>query len=520
MPKRLSITMFLFFLSLFIFLGSCNPKHDDAVEVLTPVESQSLFNPTPVAKATVKPSSTSTLVTTSTEDGTPFNTLTQTSIPIEDVMELSSVGPWLVYQKENGQLYAVNADGTSINPLGVFAYGWSEPYEGSLSNGLLAVVVEGEGGLSQSVDIILIEFPSLEVKRRISLLAYWESTGDFDTSSEGTYSGIMSEPKWSPNGRYLAFVGSIDGPSADLYVYDSTFDQIRRLSTGDNHAEDPLWSPNGNWVIHQEVSEDGWIVESLWAASIDNKEVKWLFSPETGWDIWILEWVGDDSFISIYRNAGGEKTIRYVDISKGTMAMLYSQHLHWAPAVDPTTGVVAFSPMLGVIGEDPILKENGIYLVSAFRMNPKVVIEDIWGSRWDKGTGQFITFEQCGDDPNSFIVFNSEGRTSCEILKRNDISPHSRWRLEFDAPHYESSSEIIVFDINSNLIGVVPGIKDGEVLWVPNETGFFILEDHSLYYIELPSLEVLLVDTDVISEGRDLYLAPPNLPKLTFVDKK
>ncbi|MEA1978119.1 MAG: hypothetical protein U9N80_09500, partial [Chloroflexota bacterium] len=78
----------------------------------------------------------------------------------------------------------------------------------------------------------------------------------------------------------------------------------------------------------------------------------------------------------------------------------------------------------------------------------------------------------------------------------------------------------IVFDLNDNLIGVIPDIKDGEIFWVPDETGFFILEDHSLYHVELPSLEVLHVDTNVVSEGRYLYLAPRSLPKLTFVDKK
>ncbi len=443
MSKRVSITMLLCFLFLFIFLGSCNPEHDDVIEALTPDVSQLLFNPTPGAVATAIPSSTSTIVTTSTEASIPFNTLTPTPIPIEDVIRLSPEGPWLVYQKENDQLYAVNADGISANPLRVFAYGWSKPYVGSLSNGLLAVMVEGEGELSHSVDILLIEFPSLEVKRRISLLAYGESTGDFDSGPEGPYSGIMSEPRWSPDGRYLAFVGSIDGPSADLYVYDSTFDQIRRLSSGKNHAAHPLWSPNGHWVTHRELSADGMSVESLWAASVDGKEMEWLFSPEQGWEPWILEWIGDDSFISIMRSAGGEQIIRYVDISNGTVAILFPEYLHGAPSVDPKTGVIAFSPTLGVLGVDPILKENGIYLVSAFSMNPKMVIEDIWGSRWDKGTGQFFTYEQCGDDLNAFIVFNSEGRTSCEILKRNDISPYGRWRLEFDAPHFKSSSEII-----------------------------------------------------------------------------
>lgn len=254
MSKRVSITMLLCFLSLFIFLGSCNPEHDVTVEVLTPVESQPLFNPTPDDVTPATPSSTSTLEATSTEASIPLYTLTPTYIPIEDVIGLSSEGPWFVYQKENDQLYAVNADGTSVNPLGVFAYGWSKPYVGSLSNGLLAVMVDGEGELSHSVDIIHIEFPNLEVKRRISLLAYGESTGDFDTGPEGPYSGIMSEPRWSPDGRYLAFVGSIDGPSADLYIYDSTINQIMRLSSGNNHAEDPLWS--GLWIRKVCVSSE------------------------------------------------------------------------------------------------------------------------------------------------------------------------------------------------------------------------------------------------------------------------
>jgi WD40-like Beta Propeller Repeat len=55
---------------------------------------------------------------------------------------------------------------------------------------------------------------------------------------------------WSPDARYLAFSGAIEGPSSDVYVYDTTNGQVRRLTSGPEEIVKIAWSPDGEWIMH------------------------------------------------------------------------------------------------------------------------------------------------------------------------------------------------------------------------------------------------------------------------------
>jgi Tol biopolymer transport system component len=61
---------------------------------------------------------------------------------------------------------------------------------------------------------------------------------------EGEGIGALANPAWSPDGRYIAFSGSVGGIS-DLFVYDLEARTTRRL-TNDKYADlQPAWSPDG-----------------------------------------------------------------------------------------------------------------------------------------------------------------------------------------------------------------------------------------------------------------------------------
>jgi hypothetical protein len=62
---------------------------------------------------------------------------------------------------------------------------------------------------------------------------------------------------WSPDGRYLAFAGAIDGPSSDIYMYDASNRQIRRLTSGPEEIVKIAWSPDGEWIVHASATAWG-----------------------------------------------------------------------------------------------------------------------------------------------------------------------------------------------------------------------------------------------------------------------
>ena len=56
-------------------------------------------------------------------------------------------------------------------------------------------------------------------------------------------------PAWSPDGDRIAFVSIDNSGFIDLYVYDTTADELTRLTNDTYDDRDPAWSPNGRQLV-------------------------------------------------------------------------------------------------------------------------------------------------------------------------------------------------------------------------------------------------------------------------------
>jgi serine/threonine-protein kinase len=129
-------------------------------------------------------------------------------------------------------------------------------------------------------------------------LAWLDSSGKMQPL--GIAPEALSQPRLSPDGKKLAFVGT----SSDLYVHDLERDATTRLSfTG--KANVAVWAPDGKHIIF--ASEDGlsWVrsdgamaahqvlssqaLARPWSFSPDGRWLAYFeITPETGFDIWTL----------------------------------------------------------------------------------------------------------------------------------------------------------------------------------------------------------------------------------------
>ncbi len=87
--------------------------------------------------------------------------------------------------------------------------------------------------------------------------------------------GEAVQPKWSPDGKHIAFVSERDGHSF-IAIYDFDGDSVRYLTPSVDKDSRPRWSPDGKWIVFVRTAGD---------------EHKLPLIPERPqpWSLWIAE---------------------------------------------------------------------------------------------------------------------------------------------------------------------------------------------------------------------------------------
>ena len=80
-------------------------------------------------------------------------------------------------------------------------------------------------------------------------------------------------PAWSPDGKTIAFSGSVLGNWADIYVVPASGGVPRNLtqsSTADE--EEPSWSPDGTKIVYGRYGEDAGDSPDIWVMNSDGSD--------------------------------------------------------------------------------------------------------------------------------------------------------------------------------------------------------------------------------------------------------
>jgi hypothetical protein len=178
---------------------------------------------------------------------------------------LSESGPWLLFLatppgETSPYLWGINSDGTGLTQLSEqpvlnFAVNPNpQPYTGG---GLVAFVGSATEDLRQELALYFLSLPDGAISAPIPLTS--AETGfqpDAESSTEtnpqdiAVAIGHRQSLAWSPDGQWLAFVGAMDGSSADLYSYQLADGTIRRLTDGPYQAYQLLWTADSSQIIH------------------------------------------------------------------------------------------------------------------------------------------------------------------------------------------------------------------------------------------------------------------------------
>jgi WD40 repeat protein len=423
-----------------------------------------------------------------------------TPIPTTDLeATFSGRGPWLVYGKSTGDegFFATNANGSGRKLVNI-----PEDYPGRVAFSPSGFQMAYHTYASEVIDqtLVVARFPDGKILAEIPLFAgnwsdlYGDQPGWWETDR------AVGQALWSPGGRYLAFVGALHGPSSDLYVFDLSTKEVRRLTAGPYQVMIMDWSPDGEWVVHQSVMSFGTGAgitgEAVWAAALDGSGVRHLYDAPRQQTL--ADWVDPFRFV-VYEwgQPCGSMNILRASIKDGVALLVYEGPLridYWEDLVFSADQGVAILNNKDLCPQEG--EPFGIYLTSIrYLSEPQLVLSGDWTgiSYWEE-RGLFLSIG--GSD--EVVGFRGDG----EVVFRTEVARGEGMTIpapkNFRFAIYNDQGAWL-YDWEGKLIRQVMNRSVEEFLWSPDGRTFYMLieEDHTLYVGDAYSGGLMIVDTDV-----------------------
>ena len=468
----------------------------------------------PPAGAQLSPTATRIQSPTTTPTAGPLPGATVTWPPSN--LPLSRDGPWLLGYADPpeapGELRALNADGGGLTRYSDYNFRHpSVDLRDGISDRHGMIGMRSVSCGITECDYILHLFrmpdhePILEIKMLTPGLA-WEAGQGTMADALAANPPLMAvgreaeEPAllWSRDGRYLAFVGAIDGPSADVYAYDRLTSAVQRLTDGPGQPVLMGWSPDSRWVVHMEAEfvygERGSEYEpvAVWAADVQGGPASYLYASrgDLGDSEEIVGWRSESEFVAAERDPLGRTgRLALVNAQTGAFQVLYAGEVSSA-AVDPASGTMAFvpyDPSFFPLQADPslggpiaaqwtdaagTLTEGGIYLLRRGSVTPERLAYEEWFTAYEDLTW-IPEVERFFGAWSLTVSFTAEGELD-RVFPERDVpiaSPDGKWLVFRRPPHVPG---IAVYTPDGDLAYEFEGMTVSDIVWKRDSTGVYL----------------------------------------------
>ena len=290
---------------------------------------------------------------------------------------------------------------------------------------------------------------------------------------------------WSPDGKFLALAAQIDGPSSDIYIFNTEENSIRRLTDDLENIWSLDWSPDGQKILYKN-SVPGVIYLSL-LIHIADPNIQSLQHPKfiDGGTFWFsYGWIDQNSYL-IYSGGEGAPPHRLRIINTETWEIKevwkYSAETFF---VDSNRRIIILSPY-GRIYLEPE-PEMGIYIVSFDGDYHKVSNEFVYFLDGQDAVNQYIASEE----QHQLVGVKLDGSIT-PLARRADYyvpprsSPDGKWVI------ITSEKETELYSADLQLIKSL-GIHATDIVWRPDSAGVFLYSDPNLYYLSIDNVFNLL----------------------------
>jgi WD40 repeat protein len=487
-------------------------------------QSGPAVSPTPAftTTATNTLSATPTATSTSTPHPTPFYTSTPTAIPTATAVPptatatayptLSAQGPYLVFKShttdylerftildpdgqgrkviilpENSSTYN-SYDLKAISPDGE----WLAFHTGTRDSTLFLILLYLPDGTVHPITQIMspdYEKRLAEIVKKLTIISpeQFPPNEVWTANLPMVFREHIQAVAWSPDGRYLAFAGMIDGQSSDVYLFDTKTGITKRLTDNNLPVYTISWSPDGMWVIYRNaIPGNVYQGATFQAVKLGNPQKAAKPKPLINSFWWNLgDWLDPKKILMFNTwDTACCGDLRSMNIETGQIKPLWKDGFD-DYAIDPENKIIAVN--ISPEGySNPKLKP-GLYFVTYDGVYKQVSSNGYL--RFSFHASKSARFVGSDGKGNVYAVALDGSRTL--LCSREEahytIALDDQWMAVFD----KSGADLITTD--NQIVRTFPISDISTILFRPDSKGAFIVANQQLYYLSLPAGELKLV---------------------------
>jgi Tol biopolymer transport system component len=465
----------------------------------------------PMPAATTAPAASAIHSGGATE--TPKPTQTNTPEPASTV-PLPSTGPYFAFltpEDANSELTLIGANGSGrkdielpaeyelggcfscvLSPDGKWLAFWTGsagsyddiPLEGSY-NLQLHLLRIANGAVTKITDLLSPDYPDNFRKNAAVIQGEpgFEGTdiGSIAQALEFSFLTGIQSAAWSPDGRYLAFAGEMDGPSSDLYVYDTSAQSVLRLSSGSTNilsegGSGLGWSSDGKWIVYMGgyYAGEGMSGE-VHAARPDGSDFRDFTGDWAG-----MSWISDSALLFTQgANGPGMYDLVRGDLDTGATATIwacpynnYAVHAQGEALIDAHPGLSGWN-----------CDDSGLFFVNYSTGAKKLLVGE-------DEAAHLLELETINQEGWRFLygldkngVYAVSGAGEQEMLVGPDqfpaVSPDRQW-VAF------GGDGLALMDPSGKVDTLRGGIDALGLTWRPDSRGFLFLSGSEMFAVSLP----------------------------------
>jgi WD40 repeat protein len=316
--------------------------------------------------------------------------------------------------------------------------------------------------------------------------------------------GILSAA-WSPDGRYLAFAGEMDGPSSDLYTYDVTDGRIRQLSSGtanllSNGPPAIRFSPDGKWIVY---SSGYWVGEGMkmtfYAARPDGSDYREYPEAVQGFS----DWLSDSAFlVNDSSNGIGDYRLQSADLANGKLSVVWKCPYR-GYSIDPQGALLIFA---SPVSSDWGCEDSGLFQVNLATGSSQRLF-DIQG--YERPT----RVEFLGQGDRRFLVhlggaavYAVSATGGINLLLETELAPFASPDGQWAAFAGEG---LRIMDSSGTVSDFISDVSIDNLIWRPDSKGFLFISGSDVYSVSMPEKTIVKMEGVQYPERvGDLYWQP------------